>query len=83
MPASGLDQTRLKNKIKAAFSFEQNELESWNDSLERISSKIATAFIEEILEAKITVQSGIPVSTTGTASAQTGTTTADKIAIVS
>lgn len=83
MAATGLQETRLKNKIKAAFSFEQNEEESWNDSLERISQKIAQAFIEEMSEAIITVGSGIPVSTTGSATAQTGATTGTKIATIS
>ena len=72
--------SRLKAKIKAAFVAEQTEEIDHNASLDRIADKLATAVIEEILQLTVTVGSGIPVSTTGSATAQTGATTAPKIA---
>ncbi|MBP7174002.1 MAG: hypothetical protein KBA33_08070 [Cloacibacterium sp.] len=75
-----LNKNRLKEKIKNALIFEQTEENSWNDSLERVSEKLATAFVEEILELKVTVPAGIKVSTSGTSAAQTGMTVETKIA---
>jgi hypothetical protein len=46
-------------------------------------TNIAGAIIDEIKKSTITVASGIPVSTTGSASAQTGATTATGSATIS
>jgi hypothetical protein len=54
-----LNKERLKGKIKAAFVQEQNEEQNANDSLERISEKLAMAIIDEIKELKITYTSGL------------------------
>lgn len=54
-----LDKNRLKEKIRAAFEFEQNEKENANDSLDRISEKLAGAIIDEIKELKINYSSGL------------------------
>lgn len=79
---SGINNTRLKNKIKAAWLSMMNS-EDGEDYLETMSEKLSNAICEEILELKVTVPSGIKVSTTGTATAQTGVTTENKIAEVS
>uniref|UniRef100_A0AA94JMN5 Uncharacterized protein n=1 Tax=Flavobacterium columnare TaxID=996 RepID=A0AA94JMN5_9FLAO len=71
--------TTTKAKIKAAFQAEQTEQSDYNASLERITDKLATAIIEEILELTVTIGAGIPVSTTGSATAQTGATTQPKV----
>lgn len=60
-----LDKNRLKAKIKAALEFEQNEEVNANNSLERISDKIATAIIEEIKELKINYTSGLVAPSSG------------------
>ena len=73
-------QSRLKAKIKAAFEAEQSEEQDHNASLDRISDKLATAIIYEILQLTVTVCAGIPVSTVGSATAQTGATTEPKVA---
>lgn len=83
MAHSGLNINRLKGKIKAAFLYEQTEEVDWNASLDRFSEKIATAIVEEIKEIKANVTKGIPVNTTGTATAQSGQTVADKLADIS
>ncbi|MDY3512954.1 hypothetical protein JSO59_001350 [Riemerella anatipestifer] len=78
-----LNKERLKQKIKLAFLQEQNEEESWDSSVERLSDKIATAIVQEILELHVEVPAGIKVSTTGSATSQTGATTEIKIANLS
>lgn len=75
-------QSRLKAKIKEAFEAEQTEEQDHNASLDRISDKLATAIIDEILQLTVTVGAGIPVSTAGSATAQTGATTEPKVAIL-
>lgn len=52
-------QSRLKAKIKAAFEAEQTEEVNHNDSLDRISDKLATAIIEEIQFLKINYTAGL------------------------
>jgi transcriptional regulator NrdR family protein len=54
-----LSKDRLKAKIKAAFKHEQTEQKNADDSLERISDKLAQAIIEEIKETTITYISGL------------------------
>lgn len=54
-----LDKDRLKAKIKSAFKFEQTEEKNANDSLERISEKLAKAIVEEIKEITITYNGGL------------------------
>lgn len=78
-----LNKDRLKGKIKQAFIAEQTEEDSWDNSVERLSDKIATAVVEEILALTVTVPAGIKVSTTGTATAHKGATTENKIANLS
>ena len=46
------------------------------------ANKLADIIRNAILSATITVPSGIPVATTGTAAAQTGTTTSPAIATI-
>ncbi|MRM95029.1 hypothetical protein D1Z98_08625 [Riemerella anatipestifer] len=77
-----LNKDRLKGKIKAAWLSEM-ENENETDYLEKISDKLATAIIEEILKLRVEVPEGIRVATTGTAIAQTGVTTEPKIANLS
>lgn len=55
------------------------------DMKEKITSQwtnIAGAIIDEIKKAKITVAAGIPVSTTGSPTAQTGATTSTGTATI-
>lgn len=77
-----IDKLRLKMKIKDAFR-KQSEQEDYETALDEVSEDIATAICEEILELQVKVPAGIKVSTTGTATAQTGATTEFKIAELS
>ena len=77
-----INKLRLKMKIKEAFR-KQSELEDYETALEEISSDIAEAVCEEILELQVKVPAGIKVATTGTATAQVGATTEFKIAELS
>lgn len=54
-----LDVNRLKGKIKQAFQAEQIEEQDHNESLDRISQKLAQAIVDEIKEAKINYTSGL------------------------
>ncbi|MCC9071212.1 hypothetical protein LNQ49_06345 [Flavobacterium sp. F-65] len=54
-----LSADRLKSKIRAAFEAEQNEEVDHNASLDRISSKLANAIVEEIKNAKIEYIAGL------------------------
>lgn len=67
-----LDQTRLKDKIKAALKAEQSEEADAELSLDRISEKLAIAIIDEIKQLKINYTNGL-VSPSG---AVTGTVNA-------
>lgn len=53
-----LDITRLKDKIKAAFT-EQDEESDYDAAAERVALKIATAVVEEIKFAKVNYTSGL------------------------
>lgn len=74
--------SRIKEKIKTAFR-RQSEQEDYETALDQISEDLANAICEEILELVVTVPAGIKVTTTGTATAQTGATTEIKIAELS
>lgn len=65
----------LKQEIKQAFLEEQTETHNHNASLERIATKLSNAIDKFVKSGTVTVASGIAVSTTGTAYAQTGATT--------
>lgn len=78
-----LNRERLKQKIKQAFETEQTEEESYNDALDRICEKIASAMVDEMLQLRVEVPAGIQVATTGTATAQKGMTIEPKIAELS
>lgn len=70
-----LDKTSLEAAIKDAFKSEQTEEGDANASLDRIAGKLATAIDAFVKTGTVTVSAGIPVSTAGTAAAQTGATT--------
>lgn len=74
--------SRIKEKIKAVFR-RQSEQEDYETALDQISEDLANAICQEILELVVTVPAGIKVTTTGTATAQTGATTEIKIAELS
>lgn len=78
---TGLSKDRLKGKIKKAW-LSMMDSEDGDDYLEKMSDKMATAIIEEILELVVTVPSGIAVATTGTPYNHTGATTENKIAML-
>ena len=52
-------KARLKEKIKEAFVAEQSEKVNHNDSLDRISDKLAAAIIEEIQLLKVNYITGL------------------------
>lgn len=54
-----LNADRLKSEIRAAFEAEQKEEVDYNASLERISSKLANAIVNEIKNAKIEYIAGL------------------------
>jgi len=54
-----LNVPRLTDKIKQAFKTEQTEELSADAALDRISEKLAQAFIDEIKQAGITYSSGL------------------------
>jgi hypothetical protein len=70
-----LNKSTLETAIKAAFQTEQTEEGDANTSLDNIASKLATAIDAFVRTATVTVAAGIPVSTAGSAAAQTGATT--------
>ena len=54
-----LDKERLKQKIKDALRHEQTEEEDYDQSIDRISDKLATAITQEIKELMITYKGGL------------------------
>ena len=69
-----LDKTTLGNSIAAAFAKAQG-LSPASDAQSTLAGDIAAAIDTYVKAATVTVPSGIPVSTAGTAAAQTGATT--------
>ena len=69
-----LDKTTLGNSIAAAFAKAQG-LSKASDAQTTLAGSIADAIDTYVKGATVTVPAGIPVSTAGTAAAQTGATT--------
>jgi hypothetical protein len=72
----GLDKTTLKNEIQAAFDAESDVEVNPAEARARIATKLSEAIDKFVKSGTVTVASGIAVSTTGTAAAHTGATTA-------
>ena len=73
-----LDKTILAGQLKAIFdgvSPEASDETNPEVLRQKVANEMADAFDAFVKSAKVTVASGIPVSTSGTASAQTGQTT--------
>lgn len=76
-----LIKANLKNAIKSALDIGSDASQNLENPVdpdalrEQQAGAIATAIDDYIKSATITVPAGIPVSTTGTATAQTGATT--------
>ncbi|MDR1199062.1 MAG: hypothetical protein LBK94_08660 [Prevotellaceae bacterium] len=68
-----LNRETLKTAIQAAFAAQVNKTDSQANAISDLADKIATAIDTFIKSAQ--VNPGIPVSTTGSAAAQTGATT--------
>lgn len=71
-----LDKTTLENRIRNAFDAESDVETNPAEARERTARAIAEAVDDFVRGATVTVAAGIPVSTAGTAAAQTGATTA-------
>jgi len=67
-----LNKNQLQAAILKAFEDQQDNPEG---SAENVASQIANAIEGYIVGRGVTINPGIPVSTAGTAAAQTGTTT--------
>jgi hypothetical protein len=70
-----LDKNTLKTAIEAAFTAQMNKTENREAALADLADKTATAIDAFVKSGTVTVASGIPVSTAGSATAQTGATT--------
>lgn len=77
-----LNKPTLKAAIKAAFVAEKDSEDNLDQSLDNIADAIADAVDAYIKSATITVPAGIPVTTAGSASNQTGATTAPQTATI-
>ncbi len=77
-----LDKTTLANSIAAAFANAQG-LSKASDAHTTLAGSISDAIDTYVRGATITVPAGIPVSTAGTAAAQTGATTGPGTASIS
>lgn len=72
-----LSASTLKAEVKAAILADDDISAIDGDALDGLCDAIATTVVAHITaNAVVTVASGIPVATTGTAAAQTGATTA-------
>lgn len=69
----------LYEEILQAFEFEAGVIESPEESRKRLAKKITDAIDNFVRAGKVEVETGITVSTTGTATAQQGTTTSKGI----
>lgn len=70
-----LDATRLGNALAAAVMAPNASVDAQNQ-VRALWTAIAQEIINEVKQSTVTVATGIPVSTTGTAAAQSGATTA-------
>lgn len=77
-----LNTPLLKQQIKAAFKAQTTKEEDPDAALDDLAGKIADAVKAYVMAATVTVPSGVLVSTTGTAVAQTGATTAAGIGTI-
>lgn len=71
-----LDTTTLKKEIRAAFDAESDTKVNPSEARQRTADAIGAAIEKFVKTGTVTVSAGIAVSTTGTAAAQTGATTA-------
>jgi hypothetical protein len=71
-----LDTATLKQEIQSAFDAESDVEVNPAEARQRIANKLGAAIEKFVKSGTVTVSSGIAVSTTGTAAAQTGATTA-------
>lgn len=78
-----LNKDLLQSQIKQAFKDQQTKTQDPDAALEDLAQKIAAAVDAFVKSATVTVPSGIPVSTAGTAAAQTGATTAPATGTIS
>ncbi|MFV0378349.1 MAG: hypothetical protein ACK5JD_13730 [Mangrovibacterium sp.] len=81
-----LDKTALAAQFKSIFDGVSPEAngETDPDTLrQKVANELADAIDAFVKSAKVTVAAGIPVSTTGTAAAQTGQTTSTGNATIS
>jgi len=73
-----LDKTQLKTTLESILNGVSPEAIGIKDPAElrkKVASELADAFDAFVKSGKVTVDSGITLSTTGTATAQTGKTT--------
>jgi TFIIF-interacting CTD phosphatase-like protein len=75
--------SNLKSAIKAAFDAQATKKENPESARQDLSDKLAVAIDNYIKSATVTVAKNIPVSTTGSATAQTGFTTSTGIGTIS
>lgn len=75
-----LNKTKLKSDIKSLL---QDMMKKEKDATDEFADKLATIIDTYVKGATITVAAGIPVSTAGTAVAQTGATTGPGTATIS
>jgi hypothetical protein len=78
-----LVKLKLKTSIKQAFENEKESTDPTGDSIDRIATAISDAVDQYIRSATLTVPLGIPVATAGSATAQTGATTASTVCQIS
>lgn len=71
-------ENAIKNIINTVSLYDgKSEGQKQADAVNYISEQLATAIDNQTKTATVTVNAGIPVSTAGTATAQTGETTAE------
>lgn len=75
-----LNKSQLKQNLK---SIAEDMLKKDKPALDEWSSRMADAIDVYVKSATITVSAGIPVSTAGSATAQTGATTSTGTALIS
>jgi len=78
-----LVQATLKTQIEAAFNAQSGKTENPEAAISDLANRLATAIDAYIRSATVTVSAGIPVSTAGSPTAQTGTTTAPGVGQIS
>lgn len=79
-----IDQNNIKTEIRSMLQGfkDKTTKEEADTTMDEFSDQLATIIQDAILSSTITVPTGIPVATTGTASAQTGATTSSVIASI-